>query len=199
MLKTLDNLELGEKNAVKVEAEGWLLHSLLRGDIGRLIDPLILLLLDPCTSRLSVLHAKVSPTQNNETHDYLETSLSDPSAKIYAISSVDGNVMYHVADKCKQTSKITPSCSKRVFAITTLAEQDSSNLFSRYVTVKKCQMMTRYEPSLAEMSESHHKNMSLLQNISVFVNPFSIDPNVTNNNEFMKIILKKKKKVPNIQ
>lgn len=184
MLKTLDNLELGERNAIKVEAEGWLLHSLLRGDIGRLIDPLILLLLDPCTSRLSVLHAKVSPTQNNESHEYSETSPSDPSAKIYAISSVDGNVMYHVADKCKQAPKITPSCSKRVFAITTLAEQDSSNLFSRYVTVKKCQMMTRYEPSLAEMSESHHKNMSLLQNISVFVNPFSVDPNVTNNNEF---------------
>lgn len=184
MLKTLDNLELGERNAIKVEAEGWLLHSLLRGDIGRLIDPLILLLLDPCTSRLSVLHAKVSPTQNNDTHDYSETSSSDPSAKIYAISSVDGNVMYHVADKCKQAPKIAPSRSKRVFAITTLAEQDSSNLFSRYVTVKKCQMMTRYEPSLAEMSESHHKNMSLLQNISVFVNPFSVDPNVTNNNEF---------------
>lgn len=183
MLKTLDNLELGERNAIKVEAEGWLLHSLLRGDIGRLIDPLILLLLDPCTSRLSVLHAKVSPTQNNESHEYSETS-SDPSAKIYAISSVDGNVMYHFADKCKQASKITPSRSKRVFAITTLAEQDSSNLFSRYVTVKKCQMITRYEPSLAEMSESHHKNMSLLQNISVFVNPFSVDPNVTNNNEF---------------
>lgn len=184
MLKTLDNLELGERNAIKVEAEGWLLHSLLRGDIGRLIDPLILLLLDPCTSRLSVLHAKVSPTQNNETHDYAETSSNDPSAKIYAISSVDGNVMYHVADKCKQAPKIAPSRSKRVFAITTIAEQDSSNLFSRYVTVKKCQMMTRYEPSLAEMSESHHKNMSLLQNISVFVNPFSVDPNVTNNNEF---------------
>lgn len=184
MLKTLDNLELGERNAIKVEAEGWLLHSLLRGDIGRLIDPLILLLLDPCTSRLSVLHAKVSPTQNNETHDYSETSSNDPSAKIYAISSIDGNVMYHVADKCKQAPKIASSRSKRVFAITTLAEQDSSNLFSRYVTVKKCQMMTRYEPSLAEMSESHHKNMSLLQNISVFVNPFSVDPNVTNNNEF---------------
>lgn len=184
MLKTLDNLELGERNAIKVEAEGWLLHSLLRGDISRLIDPLILLLLDPCTSRLSVLHAKVSPTQNNDTHDYSETSSNDQSAKIYAISSVDGNVMYHVADKCKQVPKIIPNQSKRVFAITTLAEQDSSNLFSRYVTVKKCQMMTRYEPSLAEMSESHHKNMSLLQNISVFVNPFSVDPNVTNNNEF---------------
>lgn len=184
MLKTLDNLELSERNAIKVEAEGWLLHSLLRGDIGRLIDPLILLLLDPCTSRLSVLHAKVSPTQNNETHDYSETSSNDPSAKIYAISSVDGNVMYHVADKCKQAPKVAPSRNKRVFAITTIAEQDSSNLFSRYVTVKKCQMMTRYEPSLAEMSESHHKNMSLLQNISVFVNPFSVDPNVSNNNEF---------------
>lgn len=184
MLKTLDNLELGERNAMKVEAEGWLLHSLLRGDIGRLIDPLMLLLLDPNTSRLSVLHAKVSPTQNNETHEYSESSSNDPSAKIYAISSVDGNVMYHVADKCKQAPKIVPSRSKRVFAITTLAEQDSSNLFSRYVTVKKCQMMTRYEPTLAEMSESHHKNMSLLQNISVFVNPFSVDPNVTNNNEF---------------
>lgn len=184
MLKTLDNLELGERNAIKVEAEGWLLHSLLRGDIGRLIDPLILLLLDPCTSRLSVLHAKVSPTQNSETNDYSETSSNDPSAKIYAISSVDGNVMYHVADKCKQAPKIAPSQNKRVFAITTIAEQDSSNLFSRYVTVKKCQMMTRYEPSLAEMSESHHKNMSLLQNISVFVNPFSVDPNITNNNEF---------------
>ncbi|XP_050520178.1 protein dopey-1 homolog isoform X2 [Daktulosphaira vitifoliae] len=184
MLKMLDNLELGERNAIKVEAESWLLHSLLRGDIGRLIDPLILLLLDPCTARLSVLHAKVSPSQNNETQEHLDSTSMDPSAKIYAISSVDGNIMYHVADKCKQTLGVTSNKTKRVFAITTLAEQDSSNLFSRYVTVKKCQMMTRYEPSIAEMSESHHKNMSLLQNISVFVNPFSVDPNVSNNNEF---------------
>ncbi|XP_050425290.1 protein dopey-1 homolog isoform X2 [Adelges cooleyi] len=193
MLKMLDNLELGERNAIKVEAESWLLHSLYRGDIGRLVDPLILLLLDPCTARLSVLHAKVTPTQCNEAQDHSDTNSTDPSAKIYAISSVDGNTMYHVADKCKQATTVAPNRSKRVFAITTLADQDSSNLFNRYVTVKKCQMMTRYEPSVAEMSESHHKNMSLLQNISVFVNPFSVDPNVTNSNEFDEDFSEEKK------
>lgn len=54
MLKMLDNLQLPDSSALKVEAQNWLLHSLLRGDIHRLLDPIMMMLLDPATARLEL-------------------------------------------------------------------------------------------------------------------------------------------------
>ena len=58
LLKMLDNLNLST-GPLKALSQSWLVHAMARGDIGRLMEPLFLTLLDPSTARVSVLHAKI--------------------------------------------------------------------------------------------------------------------------------------------
>lgn len=180
LLKMLDNLQLAESCPLKLQAQSWLLHSLLRGDISRLLDPLLLMLLDPVTARMSVLHVSIEHSntvltravKDAENGDGLDDSSA--TAKIYAISSVDGNVIYHVSDSTDQRKlknqkgerrKVTsnPVRAKRIFAVTTLVGGGKRE--SHYITEKNSYI-------------KEHENGLLLhkpqvQNISVFVNPFS--------------------------
>lgn len=161
----LDNLQLPDSSALKVETQNWLLHSLLRGDIHRLLDPILMILLDPATARVSVLHVRIQ--QHDEARK--DEASDDKTPRIYAISSVDGNVIYHVSEKC-QRGEVKPGKAKRVFVQTTLAGQDSSKLNSKYITEKKT---TSSSDDVGDPYQAHSKNLNLLQNISVFVNPLS--------------------------
>ena len=49
-----------ERGAVRALCSRWVEESLARGDVGRLMEPLLLSLLDPHTARVSVLHAAVT-------------------------------------------------------------------------------------------------------------------------------------------
>lgn len=170
MLKMLDNLQLADSSALKVEAQNWLLHSLLRGDIHRLLDPLLMMLLDPATARVSVLHVRIQQHDENSRPDLAASD--DHTPRIYAISSVDGNVIYHVSEKCPK-GNVKPGKAKRVFSVqTTLASNDSSKLNTKYVTEKRATILS---DDVGDPYQAHSKNLNLLQNISVFVNPFSRD------------------------
>ncbi|XP_026688016.1 protein dopey-1 homolog [Diaphorina citri] len=131
MLKMLDNLQLSENCPLKVEAQVWLLHSIMRGDIHRLLDPLLMMLLDPATARLSVLHARIS-THQDSANSAKEEDQDEASTKIYAISSVDGNVMYHVSEKYNKSLKDISSktnnvgkSGKKIVAVTSLSSGDN--------------------------------------------------------------------------
>ncbi|CAG0914055.1 unnamed protein product [Notodromas monacha] len=50
----LENLSSDTPAALKSCAEGWLVHSLHRGDVARLFDPIFLILLDPGCARIGV-------------------------------------------------------------------------------------------------------------------------------------------------
>ncbi|XP_020283145.1 protein dopey-1 homolog isoform X2 [Pseudomyrmex gracilis] len=178
LLKILDNLQLVDNSPLKLQAQSWLLHSLMRGDISRVIDPLLTILLDPSTCRMSVLHVSIQHsntvlTKNNPVEEKSEIQDdTEGTAKIYAISSVDGNVIYHVSDNVDEDKKwkkgkkkkqaINPVKIKRIFAVTTLATGDNCN---HYVTEKN-QFMKELEvpPSISGNRK-----------ISVFVNPLSIN------------------------
>lgn len=88
----LDNLALPDSSPLKLAAQGWLLHALLQGDVPRLLDPLLLPLLAPTTARVSVLRVSI---QHRST--VLPNEADRAEARIYAISSEDGNVIYHVS------------------------------------------------------------------------------------------------------
>ena len=62
----------------------WVEHCLARGDCGRLLEPLLLSLLDPATARVSVLHATI---RQQEGQGEAEGS--------YTISSTDSNTVFH--------------------------------------------------------------------------------------------------------
>ncbi|KYN13865.1 Protein dopey-1 like protein [Trachymyrmex cornetzi] len=187
LLKMLDNLQLADNSPLKLQAQSWLLHSLMRGDISRVIDPLLTILLDPSTCRMSVLHVSIQHsntvlTKNDPVEEKSEIQDdTEGAAKIYAISSVDGNVIYHVSDNVDEDKKwkkgkkkkqaINPVKIKRIFAVTTLATGDNCN---HYVTERN-QFMKELEvpPSISGNRK-----------ISVFVNPLSINCNENSNDSF---------------
>ncbi|XP_034945114.1 protein dopey-1 homolog isoform X2 [Chelonus insularis] len=176
LLKMLDNLQLHDNSPLKLHAQSWLLHSLVRGDIARIVDPVLIMLLDSSTCRMSVLHVSIQHsntvlTKNDVIEERSETrDDTEGTAKIYAISSVDGNVIYHVSNsgednrknkKGKQKKKsINPVKVKRIFAVTTLTNTEKGN---QYITERN-QFMKELEvpPSISGNC-----------NISVFVNPLS--------------------------
>ncbi|XP_076237177.1 protein DOP1 homolog isoform X6 [Calliopsis andreniformis] len=178
LLKILDNLQLADNSPLKLHAQSWLLHSLMRGDISRIVDPLLIILLDPSTCRMSVLHVSIQHsntvlTKNDPIEEKSEVQDdTEGAAKIYAISSVDGNVIYHVSDSVDEDKKwrkgkkkkkaINPVKVKRIFAVTTLAAGDNCN---QYVTERN-QFMKELEvpPSISGNRK-----------ISVFVNPLSLN------------------------
>ncbi|XP_033338749.1 protein DOP1 homolog isoform X2 [Megalopta genalis] len=184
LLKILDNLQLGDNSPLKLHAQSWLLHSLMRGDISRIVDPLLTILLDPSTCRMSVLHVSIQHsntvlTKNDPIEEKSEVQDdTEGAAKIYAISSVDGNVIYHVSDNVDEDKKwrkgkkkkkaINPVKVKRIFAVTTLAAGDNCN---QYVTERN-QFMKELEvpPSISGNRK-----------ISVFVNPLSLNCNENSN------------------
>ncbi|XP_034191281.1 protein DOP1 homolog isoform X3 [Osmia lignaria lignaria] len=184
LLKILDNLQLCDNSPLKLHAQSWLLHSLMRGDISRIVDPLLIILLDPSTCRMSVLHVSIQHsntvlTKNDPIEEKSEIQDdTEGAAKIYAISSVDGNVIYHVSDSVDEDKKwrkgkkkkktINPVKVKRIFAVTTLAAGENCN---QYVTEKN-QFMKELEvpPSISGNRK-----------ISVFVNPLSLNCNENSN------------------
>jgi hypothetical protein len=180
LLKMLDNLLLVESCPLKLLAQSWLLHSFLRGDISRLLDPLLLMLLDPVTARMSVLHVSIEHSntvltcamKDAENGDDLDENST--TAKIYAVSSVDGNVIYHVSDSTEQRKirnrkadrrnmTSNPVRAKRIFAVTTLVGGGKRK--NHYITEKNSY--------IKEHENAIPLNKAQVQNISVFVNPFS--------------------------
>lgn len=161
----------------------------MRGDISRIVDPLLIMLLDPSTCRMSVLHVSIQHsntvlTKNDPIEEKSEIQDdTEGAAKIYAISSVDGNVIYHVSDSVDEDKKwrkgkkkkktINPVKVKRIFAVTTLAAGDNCN---QYVTEKN-QFMKELEvpPSISGNRK-----------ISVFVNPLSLNCNENSNDSLME-------------
>ncbi|KAK7864583.1 hypothetical protein R5R35_003176 [Gryllus longicercus] len=169
LLKMLDHLQRPESCPLRLQAQAWLLHSLVRGDVARLLDPLLLLLLEPNTARLSVLHVSIQHSNTVVSGGDARTADGPDeraSARIYAISSVDGNVIYHVSEDNSHRSgqqrmaNDDPVRAKRIFAVTTLVGGDSAK---HYITEKT--------PHLREID--FPTSFLARQNISVFVNPFA--------------------------
>ncbi|XP_070189330.1 protein DOP1A-like isoform X2 [Littorina saxatilis] len=94
MFVVLDSLK-EESSAAKSLAISWMTQVVQRGDVSRVLRPILLMMLHPDTARISIQHVNV--------HDPKRVSLSDmdnddhsPEANIYAISSEGGNMIFHV-------------------------------------------------------------------------------------------------------
>lgn len=159
MLKMLDNLKLPESDCLKMEAQEWLLHSLMRGDVHRILDPILYILLDPSTARLSVLHIRI---KHEDAKPIENTASKEELKNVCAISSVDGTVIYHI-DQKKEI--IARKKDKQVTAVTAITGQ-VTDLNQKYVTEKH---------NDEEHAEDAHQNTEkeMHQNISLYINPFT--------------------------
>lgn len=165
----LENLgkETGPQKAV---SQCWLNHSLQRGDIARILEPILLILLHPDSARVSIQHVSVHCPKFKSEDEAEQEEFKE--AKIYAISSISGNVIYHVSDD-SHTSSHQGSPEKKIFALTSIINM--GNKESKVVTSNS--MMQDFE-----LPSSHEREISLP--ISLFVNPFgslmSLNSDITN-------------------
>ncbi|OQR69932.1 protein dopey-1-like, partial [Tropilaelaps mercedesae] len=92
----------------------WLEHSLSRGDLNRILEPVLIVLLHPDTSRVSINH--VSVRKHRMTVDQKQDREEDMDRVIHSISHVAGNIMYHHnmnGEKGKASSRGAVSPSDR--------------------------------------------------------------------------------------
>lgn len=164
----------------RAAAQVWLNHSLMRGDLARLLEPAMMVLLHPDTARISVQHVSVrtgvpalSPVAVVATDASAASAAAAAAShddggsegRIFAISSVGGNVIYHV-DKAKVASSVTsnlapanPNPEKKVLALTSIVGPEKGN--GSKVVTRSSNVDVEFPPAL----ESLHQ-------MSLFVNPF---------------------------
>ncbi|CAG9833682.1 unnamed protein product [Diabrotica balteata] len=142
LLKILDNLQNKETPNLQLISESFLTHSLLHNDIARIINPILLKLLASNTARVSIRHVNIadSDSQSDITKDEHTRMENIQSKKIYAVSNVNGNIMYHVTDSPSPRpskkrwftfSKAGKRYSSSVINMTTSINEDSNNVVTR--------------------------------------------------------------------
>lgn len=100
-MKILDNLQNPQRTNIRLLTETFLTHSLYRNDISRIINPIFLKLLNPGTARISIRFVNIQDTDSPGDNAYQYDALKNEDLvikNVYAVSNVDGNVMYHVAN-----------------------------------------------------------------------------------------------------
>ncbi|XP_029636600.1 protein dopey-1 isoform X3 [Octopus sinensis] len=123
MFAVLDSLR-EDTSSAKTLASTWLMHTIQRGGIYRILEPTLLILLHPDTARISIQHVNIHQPQKVKLSD-VDEDKSD--TKIFAISSEGGNVIYHVSSKTKNISKKNVEELKS-FALTVMNEKGSGVL-----------------------------------------------------------------------
>lgn len=100
LLKVLDNIQNVENVDLRLLAETFLTHSLLRNDIVRILNPILLKLLSPTTVRISIQNINIQDTDFQVNLEQPDSQKIDEAQarRVYAVSNVNGNVMYHVTD-----------------------------------------------------------------------------------------------------
>lgn len=134
-LKMFDNLSLPYYISLRTFVAKWLQESLLRGDLCRLIAPLMNILLAANTKRISVLHAHLLRREeygNDSVQERSDGVASEAVAEkdVYAISSEEGTIKYHLdLARNKKRSPIR-SLHKKFFGVTIGSKNKTSNYIS---------------------------------------------------------------------
>lgn len=169
-MKILDNLQNTEKPELKFLAETFLTHSLLRSDIPRIINPLLTKLLASRTARISIRHVNIHDTdsqceQNTQEH---QNSEEKNTKKVYAVSNVNGNIMYHVTDEpspkpLKKKWYLFSKAGKKYTQVVNMTANLTENL--NIVTKKNKDFKSQ------DLSPNFGRNSK--NNVKLFINPLS--------------------------
>ncbi|CAL4066341.1 unnamed protein product, partial [Meganyctiphanes norvegica] len=156
----------GNSSIERSLAHRWLTTTLGQNDTARLIDPILVLLLHPHTRRVSVQHVNIekvsSPSQDHCPRGNIDTTIVEES-QIYAISSVGGEVMYHLTKESQIREKQSNS-GKRVFALSSITK-GSKKVITQNSSLKEF-----------ELPSSQNINTSVQPPMIVMVNPFCKHP-----------------------
>ena len=154
----LDSLthKLDSHNVLSVD---WLNHCVNNGDIARVLEPLLVILLHPDTHRVCIQNVNIQQPETDVAEKLADAADNDSIAlaesKIYAISSQAGNVVYHINPEGKR--RFISSPSQRQMA-------DGRSTRSRWSNFKP--NTPDYE--ISQLDGANNKHLS----INMFFNPF---------------------------
>ncbi|XP_071819814.1 protein DOP1A-like isoform X3 [Apostichopus japonicus] len=157
LLVMLDSLDHADSMA-RCVTQTWLMHAIDRGDIARLLEPILLVLLHPTTARVSVQYLGRRLLEKRKREKELEESekeLSESEKKIYSISSVNGEVTYY---SLKQGQKLRTGVIPKqdpIFALTSVNDKKK--------VVTKSNLGLNYSQPAKALSKP----------LNVTINPFS--------------------------
>jgi len=158
----LDSLthKLDSHNVLSVD---WLTHCVNNGDIARVLEPLLVILLHPDTHRVCIQNVNIQQPEITEPVDKLENDhdISLAESKIYAISSQGGNVVYHINPEGKKRFISSPSHRQ----ITITSTNDS---------IRSSKKWSNFKPTASEYEISHQDGANNNKHLSInmFSNPF---------------------------
>ncbi|XP_055704416.1 protein dopey-1 homolog isoform X2 [Phlebotomus papatasi] len=156
VLKMFDHLTLPQHMAMRTFVTKWLREALLRGDLPRVLQPLLSIVLASNTKRIGVVNAHLLKRDGADSQDiwYNPDRPGDDTEiierDVYAISSEDGNIRYHL-EGAKQKRSPIRSLQKKFFGVTIgNATATKGGKPSNYITEKN--------------SSEHNSNISLIVN-----------------------------------
>lgn len=145
-------------------------HSLLRNDIARIINPLFTILLSPATARISIRHINIHNADlQSEISAQDVQRLEDAKAKkIYAISSVNGNIMYHITDDAnskpaKRKSFLFSKAGKKTVGVVNMTTSITEN----------ASIVTKKNKDFKNVEVSPNMERNAKSNVKLFINPLS--------------------------
>lgn len=168
LLKVYDNLGLPQHISIKTFVAKWLKESLLRGDLGRLLMPLMKVMLSANTKRISISNVhllSIKGTKENNQQVFDEKTADSELRKdvlveneVYVIKMEDGMVRNHL-ESTKRKSPIG-SLPKKLFNMATKHSSAGQKMRDKGL------MPTSVAPSLPAISLDTDIN-----NIGLIVNP----------------------------
>lgn len=170
LLKVLDNLQNTEKPELKFLAETYLTHSLLRNDIARIINPLLTKLLAPRTARISIRHVNIHDSDSQSEQNVQEHQTSDDKAakKVYAVSNVNGNIMYHITDEP------SPKPPKKKWYLFSKAGKKYTQVVNMTASLtENLNIVTKRNKDFKNQDASPTFSRNSKNNVKLFINPLS--------------------------
>lgn len=170
LLKILDNLQNKEAPNLQLLSDSFLTHGLLHNDISRIINPILLKLLASNTARVSIRHVNIqdSDSQSDITTQDHNRMENIQSKKIYAVSNVNGNIMYHVTD-----SPSPKPSKKRWFTFSKTDKRYSSSVINMTTSINEdSNVVTKKNRDFKGVTASP-KSEKAPKNVKLIINPLS--------------------------
>lgn len=171
LLKIFDNLQNTDKPNLQLLAESFLTHSLLHEDIPRLINPILLKLLAGNTARVSIRHVNINDSDSQSDITVQENQKVEEyhTKKIYAVSSQNGNIMYHLAHDQQQKPN-----KRKWFTFSKTGKKFSPSVVNMTTSVMDdFNIVTRKNKDFKNIGFSPRLDKSASRNMKVIINPLS--------------------------
>ncbi|XP_039442383.1 protein dopey-1 homolog isoform X1 [Culex pipiens pallens] len=134
----LDILTLPANLSIQISASKWLQEALVRGDIGRIMKPLLRILLNESTKRMSIIYTKRYRQDTDTGSEWEKDLVTDGDSfldkECFAVSSEDGCIRYHMDNVLSKKRSPIRTIQKKIFGVSIGSKSNNSQVVSNYIT-----------------------------------------------------------------